>query len=271
MSTAWIDLVLHLGLLGLVVGCAASQGPTPTATESAAAERAEARRADSVKLIRAIDSTGLPAQLATVDWAQQSRYAADNARLGTPAASTRRVIFIGNSITEGWGQTYPALFAEHPDWVNRGISGQTTEQMLVRFRSDVIALKPAAVVIAAGINDIAGNTGFTSEDDTFGHIASMAELAQANGIRVVIASVLPAYDFPWRPGLAPAQKVVALNDRLAAFAKTHKHVYLDGFSLLADDRPGIKLGLTTDEVHLTKGGYEVLAPAVETAVGRALR
>ncbi len=284
MPTLWIDITLQVALLIWVFNVAAAQSVDPEVRQAAEAEtRAESREsaqsrftsedstglpADSTGL--PADSTGLPANLAALDWAQQARYAADNARLGPPAPDAPRVVFMGNSITEGWGRTYPSLFAAHPTWVNRGIGGQTSEQMLVRFRQDVIDLEPAAVVIAAGINDIAGNTGYASEDDTFGHIASMAELAHANGIRVVIASVLPAWDFGWRRGLAPAQKVVSLNGRLAAYAKTHGHVYLDGFALLADDRPGIKPGLHTDEVHLTAQGYAVLAPAVEAAVAKAL-
>ncbi len=266
MSTLWIDVALQFALLLWVLSAAAAQTIDPEVTQSLNAERLPERPT----VTPLSDSSDLPAHLATLDWAQQSRYAADNRRLGSSSPGEQRVVFMGNSITEGWGKTYPALFAAHPTWVNRGIGGQTTEQMLVRFRGDVIDLAPAVVVIAAGINDIAGNTGYMSEDDTFGHIASMAQLAEANGIAVVIESVLPAYDFPWRPGLAPAQKVVSLNERLAAFAKTHGYVYLDGFALLADERPGIRTGWSTDEVHLTKAGYEVLAPAVEAAVAEAL-
>lgn len=143
--------------------------------------------------------------------------------------------------------------------------------MLVRFRPDVLSLKPAAVVILAGINDIAHNTGPMTIEQTFGNIKSMAQLAEANGIKVVISSVLPAYDFPWRPGMEPAQKVVRLNAMLKAFAKAEGHTYLDYFSAMADDRPGLKEGLHEDEVHPNAKGYKIMAPLTEAAVEKVLQ
>ena len=262
MLSAWLEAPLLVVLLVWVLTNAAAQrvGAPQILPGAAGAGPPEVQR----------DSTGLPPELASLDWAQRSYYAADNARLPPPAPGERRVVFMGNSITEGWADGFPALFAAHPTWVNRGIGGQTTEQMLVRFRADVIALRPAVVVIAAGINDIAGNTGYSSEDDTFGHIVSMVQLARANGIDVVLQSVLPAWEIRWRRGIRPAQRVVRLNERLRAFAKTEGIVYLDGFALLADERPGIRAGLHTDEVHLTPAGYAVLAKAVEDSVAEAL-
>src|SRR5437762_13522203 len=142
------------------------------------------------------------------DWAQLRRYQQENAAL--PRAPADRVVFMGNSITDGWAKFFPAQFPGKP-YLGRGIGGQTTPQMLVRFRQDVIALKPAVVVILAGTNDIAGNTGPSTLEMIEDNLASMAELGRANGIRVVLASVLPVFDYPWKPGLEPAPKIVALN------------------------------------------------------------
>ena len=205
------------------------------------------------------------------DWAQLKTYRAANAALAAEVRSEEpRVVFMGNSITEGWDHQYPEFFKRHPNWINRGISGQTTPQMLVRFRPDVLELDPAAVVVLAGINDIAGNTGQMSVAETFGNIASMAELAQLHNIEVVLASVLPAYAFPWRPGIAPAQSVVELNELLRAYAAEHGHTYLDYFTPMADDRPGLRAGLHEDEVHPNRTGYELMAPLTEQAIAAAL-
>jgi lysophospholipase L1-like esterase len=205
------------------------------------------------------------------DWANLGKFAhLNDSLMAAPVPSNPRVVFMGNSITEGWAYHYPQFFASHPTWVNRGISGQTTPQMLVRFRPDVVALKPAAVVILAGINDIAHNTGPMTIKQTFGNIESMAQLAEANGIKVVICSVLPAYRFPWNPGMEPALKVVQLNLLLEAFSKEKGYVYLDYFRAMADDRPGLKEGLHEDEVHPNAKGYEMMAPMTEAAVAKAL-
>ncbi len=206
------------------------------------------------------------------DWANLQKFAALNESvMAKPMSSEPRVVFMGNSITEGWAYHYPQFFESHPTWINRGISGQTTPQMLIRFRPDVLSLKPAAVVILAGINDIAHNTGPITLEETFGNIKSMAQLAEANGIKVVISSVLPAYDFPWRPDMEPAQKVVKLNAMLKGFAEAEGHTYLDYFSAMADDRPGLKEGLHEDEVHPNEKGYGIMAPMTEAAVAKALQ
>jgi lysophospholipase L1-like esterase len=176
---------------------------------------------------------------------------------------------MGNSITEGWLRADSAFFANNR-YVDRGISGQTTPQMLVRFRQDVIDLKPAAVVILAGINDIAQNTGPMTIEQTYGNIVSMAELAKANNIRVVISSVLPAYDFPWHPGLTPAEKVVKLNQRLKEYANKNKLVYLDYFSAMADERKGLPTSLSQDGVHPNLAGYKIMEPLVQKAIREAL-
>ena len=152
----------------------------------------------------------MQAQPPNPDWANLARYHADNARLGLPKPGEQRVVFMGNSITEGWASHFAVMFPGKP-YIGRGISGQTTPQMLVRFRQDVVALKPAVVVILGGTNDIAGNTGPSSLGMIEDNITSMAEIAQANGIRVVLSSVLPVFDYPWKPGLEPAPKIMALN------------------------------------------------------------
>src|SRR6476469_2059489 len=204
------------------------------------------------------------------DWPYLQRYRAENAALSPPRAGEHRVVFMGNSITEGWTKYFPTMFAGKP-YINRGIGGQTTPQMLIRFRQDVIALEPKVVVILAGINDIAGNTGPSTLEMIEDNLASMTELAQANGIRVVLSSVLPAIDLPWRPGLEPAPKVIALNKWLKAYAARRGAVYLDYHSAMADDKGGMRAGLASDGVHPTETGYRVMVPLVEAAIKKALR
>ena len=204
------------------------------------------------------------------DWADLARYRAANAELGTPKPGEQRVVFMGNSITDAWAQYFPAMFPGKP-YVGRGISGQTTPQMLVRFRQDVIALKPAVVVILAGTNDIAGNTGPSTLEMIEDNLASMTELAQANGIKVVLASVLPVYDYPWKPGLEPAQKIVALNSWMQRYASAHDAVYLDYHSAMADDRQGLRKELSGDGVHPNEAGYRIMAPLAEQAISQALK
>ena len=202
------------------------------------------------------------------DWANTKRY--DEANKNLKASNNKRVVFMGNSITDGWIRADSNFFTEHP-YIDRGISGQTTSQMLVRFRQDVIDLKPAVVMILAGINDIAGNTGPMTLEQTLGNIASMAELAKANDIRVVISSVLPAYDFPWHPGLQPADKVLKLNAMLKAYANKNGIVYLDYFSAMADERKGLPKSLSEDGVHPNLEGYKIMEPLAEKAIAEALK
>jgi lysophospholipase L1-like esterase len=204
------------------------------------------------------------------DWAYLERYRADNAALGLPRPGEQRVVFMGNSITEGWAKYFAAMFPGKP-YVGRGISGQTTPQMLVRFRQDVIALEPAVVVILGGTNDIAGNTGPSTLEMIEDNLASMTELARANGIAVVLSSVLPVYDYPWKPGLEPAPKIVALNAWMKQYASTHGAVYLDYHSAMADARQGMKADFASDGVHPTEAGYRVMAPLAERAIAEALR
>lgn len=204
------------------------------------------------------------------DWANFERFAADNKAVAKLPVAKNRVVFMGNSITEGWKNTDSAFFAGR-QYINRGISGQTTPQMLLRFRHDVIDLKPAVVVILAGINDIAGNTGPMTLEETFGNIVSMATLAKANKIKVVISSVLPAYDFPWRPGMEPAQKVITLNKMLKDYALKNGCGYVDYFSAMADSRNGLPVSLAEDGIHPNLAGYKIMEPLVEKAIEKALK
>jgi lysophospholipase L1-like esterase len=210
------------------------------------------------------------------DWAFFAKFRDANNALPPPAAGEARVVFMGDSITEGWGQSgvtpppdRPAFFPGKP-YLNRGISGQTTPQMLVRFRPDVINLKPKVVVILAGINDIAENTGKTTLEAIEDNFSSMSEIARANGIRVVLCSTLPASAFPWHPGLEPAPKVKALNTWLKSYAAKNNLVYVDYYTLMANAEGGLKADLGSDGVHPNKLGYEIMAPLVEAGIADSL-
>ncbi len=205
-----------------------------------------------------------------MDWAQLKRYQKENAAVGPPKAGEGRVVFMGNSITEGWLQADASFFANKP-YINRGISGQTTSQMVLRFQQDVVALRPRVVVLLAGTNDIAGNTGPITLEQIMANIRTMCEQARANNIRVVLSSVLPAFDYPWSPGLAPAEKIVRLNEMIRAYAKQTGAIYLDYFSAMADERNGLKKELGDDGVHPNLMGYRVMAPLAEEAIRAALR
>lgn len=202
-------------------------------------------------------------------WANVERFKDDNAKLPAPKANEHRVVFMGNSITEGWINHDPGFFSGKP-YINRGISGQTTPQMLVRFRPDVINLKPEVVVILAGTNDIAGNTGPSTLEMIMDNLISMTELAKVNHIKVILCSVLPAFDYPWKPGLEPAEKIVSLNKMIKAYADTHGVEYLDFFSSMADERNGMKAAYTQDGVHPTLAGYKVMDPLMEKAIQKVL-
>jgi lysophospholipase L1-like esterase len=203
------------------------------------------------------------------DWADLTRYQQANKALKATAPGEDRVVFMGNSITEGWSKLSPTFF-DNPSYINRGISGQTTPQMLLRFRQDVIDLKPAVVVILAGTNDIAGNTGPSTQKMIEDNIFSMAELAKANGIKVVISAVLPAYDYPWKKGLEPSQKIIDLNASLKSYSLKNKHVYLDYFSEMVDGKNGLKDAYTYDGVHPNEEGYKVMAPLAKKSIAKAL-
>lgn len=203
------------------------------------------------------------------DWPNLSHFKEQNKQLPKKAEGEQRVVFMGNSITIGWLQTHPEFFENKP-YVNRGISGQTTPQMLLRFRQDVVQLEADIVVILAGTNDIAGNTGPMTLEMIFDNLVSMAEIAQANGIKVILCSVLPAYDYPWRPGLEPNIKIPKLNQLLKAYALENNLYYLDYFNALDDGNNGMQPPYTYDGVHLTLEGYKHIEPLLEAALGEVL-
>jgi len=198
------------------------------------------------------------------DWAELSRYKIENEKIKS-SFSNDRIVFMGNSITEGW-KSSSSFFKENLNYINRGISGQTSPQMLLRFRSDVIDLNPVAVVILAGVNDLAGNTGPSTLKMIMDNIISMTELAKANNIDVILCSVLPAYDFPWNPGLEPALKIVALNKMIKNYAKENKLTYVDYFTSLSDDRNGLKQEYSEDGVHPNASGYSIMEPLIKREI-----
>lgn len=231
--------------------------------------RCRVRLIASVTLWATAGSASL-AQTSPNDWAALGRYQSANAALGAPKPGEQRVVFMGNSITEGWALRFDSLFPGKP-YVGRGISAQTTPQMLVRFRPDVIALKPKVVVILGGTNDIAGNTGPSTLEMIEDNLASMTELAKANGIRVVLVSVLPVADYPWRRGLEPAPKIVALNAWIRDYAKRTGETYLDLHTAMADEHQGMRFGLSSDGVHPNAAGYALMARLTQPAIDQALR
>lgn len=208
-------------------------------------------------------------QARLMDFAQLARYREENARL--PARRQGRVVFLGDSTTEGWGHAAGSAFFPGEPWLNRGISGQTSAQMLLRFRQDVIDLHPDVVVILAGTNDIAGNNGPESLDAIEGNLRSMVELARANRIRVVLASVLPASAFPWRPGYKPAAKIRALNDWTRRYAHDQGLAYLDYYSAMANAEGGLDPKFAEDGVHPTAAGYTIMAPLAQQAIREAFK
>ena len=208
--------------------------------------------------------------LTAQDWANLKRYADDNQKLPSLMSNEKRVVFMGNSITEGWVKIDPDFFKNKP-YVGRGISGQTTPQMVLRFRQDVIDLKPAVVLILAGTNDVAGNTGPMTPEQTLGNIMTMAELAKANNIKVVLCSILPAFDFKWRPGLEPAEKIYKLNQMIKEYADKSGCGYVDYYSSMVDERKGLKKELGEDGVHPNLSGYKIMGPLAEAAIAKALQ
>lgn len=223
--------------------------------------------ADEAALRKAYDA----AQKRLQDWPQLGRYHAANATVEPPAAGENRVVFMGDSITDGWGRRNKDFFPGKP-YFNRGIGGQTTPQMLIRFRPDVIALKPKVVVILAGTNDIAGNTGPSTLEMIEDNLASMSDLAKANGIKVVLSSVMPVCDYH-RPQTErrPPQKIIALNTWIKGYAEKNGYVYLDYFTPMLDDKGMLKAEITADGLHPNEAGYAIMAPLAEKAIAQALK
>lgn len=215
------------------------------------------------------DAKGVAAK--TEDWANLARYREKNEALSPPGPGEKRVVFLGNSITDFWGHIPGSTFFPGKPYINRGISGQTTPQMLVRFRPDVVALQPAVVVILAGTNDIAGNTGPMTLEDTENNLMSMVDIARQNNIRVVLASVTPAMAFPWRPDIHPAEKIRVLNSWIKEYAAKKDLVYVDYYSAMVNGEGGMKTNLSKDGVHPNVEGYSIMAPLAEQAITEALR
>ncbi len=201
------------------------------------------------------------------DWPWLGRFKEADLTLGPPAAGDSRVVFMGDSITQGWhlDVSFPAK-----PYINRGISGQTTPQMLLRFRQDVIDLKPKVVVILGGTNDVAQNTGPMTPEETEGNLMSMAELATANHIKVVLCSITPAFNFPWHPGMDPAPKIDAINAWMKNYAMEKGYVYVDYHSALKDAQDGLPAALSHDGVHPLPAGYAIMAPLAQAGIEKAL-
>ncbi len=236
-------------------------GPATVKVQTPSAADATAKLSADVEKMRK--------QLA--DWAQLGRYRAENEALAAPAAGERRVVFYGDSITDAWGRRpETGTFFPGKPYVNRGISGQTTAQMVVRFEQDVVRLRPAAVVILAGTNDVAGNTGPETPEMVEDNFRAMTAIAKANGIKVVLSSITPAYAYPWKPEVQPVAEIRELNGWLKEFCAKEGLVFLDYFPALADARGGMKEGTSFDGVHPTAAGYAVMAPLAEKAIAEAL-
>ena len=212
------------------------------------------------------------------DWPNLARYHDDNVKTTPPAKNEQRVVFMGDSITDSWDNPINGGFFPGKPYINRGISGQTTPQMLIRFRRDVIELKPKIVVILAGTNDLAGNTGPTTLEAIQDNLRSMAELAAANNIRVVFASLLPVSDYEIRDGnpliqtvRRPPAQILALNAWMKDYATAHRLTYLDYFSAMVDDKGFLKDELSNDGLHPNPQGYAVMNPLAEAAIAASLK
>ena len=198
-----------------------------------------------------------------LDWANLSRYEEENKRVGLPERDERRVVFMGDSITEEWSNLYPEYFTEK-GYINRGIGGQTTPQMLIRFKRDVVDLKPEIVVVLAGTNDIAGNTGPSNAKMITDNIFSMAEIAKAYQMKVVLSSILPVYEYDWAREIKdPPSTIQAVNDALKQYASDQGLIYLDYFSSMVDERQGLNSDYTSDGVHPNESGYILMSSLAE--------
>lgn len=256
-------------------------GPVPASSQTPAANAPRATMMDSegkpiaadpilLAPTESLNQTEIKRMQALLgNYAQLSRYQAANKTL--PASEPGRVVFYGDSITDAWGNgANKASFFPGKPYLDRGISGQTTPQMLIRFQQDVVALHPAAVVILAGTNDIAGNTGVETLEMVEDNMRSMAAIAKENRIKLILSSVLPVDDYAWRRGLQPAEKVRALNEWMKDFCTSSGCTYLDYYTPLATSAGAMKPGLSKDGVHPTAEGYAVMAPLAQAAIDHAL-
>jgi lysophospholipase L1-like esterase len=203
------------------------------------------------------------------DWPDLNRYRKANAKLKPPSSGQKRVVFMGNSITDNWDHLDPSFFKDNP-YIDRGISGQTTPQMLIRFRQDVIQLHPAVVVILGGINDIAGNTGPSTMKMIENNLTSMAQLAEFNHIKVVLCSLTPASHIGWNPKVHQVvNKILEMNKWIKNYARKNGYVYCDYYSALVDNRGGLKTKYALNAVHPNKAGYKLMEPIVVPAIHKA--
>ena len=257
--TQYSGLLICSLLVCLCVAGAQEQTPSPAAVDPILTKAPDMLTPAEIRRL----------QLVAGDYANLARYRSANTELPLPEPG--RVVFYGDSITDAWGRGKdPVPFFPGKPYVNRGISGQTTPQMLIRFQQDVVALKPAAVLILAGTNDIAGNTGLSSLEMVEDNFRSMAAVAAANNIKVIMASVLPVDDYAWRRGLQPAGKVRALNAWMKSFCATSGCTYLDYYTALATPEGAMKPGTSKDGVHPTAAGYAIMAPLAQAAIDRAM-
>jgi len=204
------------------------------------------------------------------DWAQLYKYKKENAAL-PPGKPKSRIVFLGSSIFEFWSQRLPAYFEQHPDYINRGIGGQISGQLLVRFQQDVIALNPKAVIILAGSNDIAGDHGHVTNETILNNVRSMVELARLHDIIPVICMYLPVGQYPWRKELNSVPRILSLNSALSLYAKQNDLPVLDYFTPLTDGKNAQRPELTIDGVHPNKAGYELMAKATDAVLSKLLR
>jgi lysophospholipase L1-like esterase len=245
-------MVAVASLLAIAAGWASAQAPSPTATATVTAQATAASAKPEVNQ----------------DWANLNRYRADNEALAAPAAGQKRVVFMGDSITDGWGRSQgTGAFFPGRLYINRGISGQTTPQMLIRFEPDVVHLHPAVVVILAGTNDIAGNTGPSSPEMIEDNLAAMTAIAQSNGIAVVLASITPVGRYPWKPDVEAVAPIKSVNTWMRNFCAHNGCTYLDA---MADAQGAMAPGLSKDGVHPLETGYAIMAPLAEKAIAQAM-
>ena len=251
-----------------VIACltvsAGAQTPAPAAVPSS-----------QLPAARAVRTPPPPPDLPTLqkklnDFPQLAYYRDRNAQLAPPAPGEQRVIFFGDSITEGWARYWNTFFAGKP-YINRGISGQTSEQMVLRFHQDVIDLHPAAVILLAGTNDIAENTGPMTPEMTLNDLRAMLEMAREHNIKLIVCSILPASEFWWHPGLNPAPKVRTWNDQLKAWAESEHLIWVDYYTPMADEQGGLKAALSPDGVHPNQAGYAIMAPLAEAGLAKAFQ
>ncbi len=216
------------------------------------------------------DTSIATTQAENSDWANLGYYEKRNRELGFPDENEKRIVFMGDSITEEWGNLYPEFFSGNY-YINRGIGGQTTPQMLIRFKPDAIDLKPYAIIILAGTNDIAGNTGPSTVRMITDNIFSMTELAIAYEIKVVLSSILPVYQYPWVDDvLDPPSAIDSINSKIKEYVENKGLVYLDYYSSMVDDRKGLKLDFTGDGVHPNEAGYRVMSGIAGEIISQVL-